>query len=138
MPLFRSQKKAASILPGDIVQKMELYGRFEIAPQQADPSAASRVGELLPRLYRIAQADPDAFITALAGAVLPHGGWAVYGGERCVKDVVDMNSRHPGFLQMIDAAMTFLRSQGYGPGHIAPYEMQAWRELHPGEEWQGA
>ena len=67
--------------------------------------------------------------------MLPVGGWAVYGGERCVRDLINTQTRHPGFVAMIDAAMMFLRSQGYGLEHVAPYEREVWRELHPGERW---
>ena len=75
------------------------------------------------------------FVSQLAEAVLPVGGWALYGGERCVRDLVGMQTRHPGFLAMIDAAMEFLRHTGYGLDRVAPYELGAWRELHPGEAW---
>jgi hypothetical protein len=131
MPLFRSQKQPAPLLPSDISQKMVLYGRYEFSPQQADQSVVRMVSQLLPELYPKAAADPDNFISELAAAVLPHGGWAVYGGERLVRDLIGTESRHPGFLQMIDVAMRFLRSLGYGPQYMAPYEMAIWNELHP-------
>jgi hypothetical protein len=133
VPLFRNQKKVTSILPGDIVQKMELYGHYEFDHRSVDGSVAAMVSQMLPALYPKATANPDSFISELAAAVLPHGGWAVYGGERLVRDLLGTDSRHPDFLRMLDAAIAFLRNQGYGPGHVAPYEMDIWRELHPGE-----
>jgi hypothetical protein len=135
VPLFRSQKKVTSLLPSDLVRKMELYGQFEFDYQSVDSAAATMVSQMLPELYPKATANPDSFISELAAAVLPRGGWAVYGGERLVRDLIGTDSRHPDFLKMLDAAMVFLRSNGYGTGHIAPYEMDIWRELHPGERW---
>jgi hypothetical protein len=125
-----------SILPADIVRRMDFYGRVEFSPQQSGPDAANRVNDLIYQpLYPIASANPNEFIGELAAAVLPVGGWAVYGGERCVRDLINTQTRHPGFVAMIDAAMAFLRSQGYGTSYVAPYELAIWRELHPGERW---
>ncbi len=129
--MFRSRKKAYSIFPDDIVGKMEVYGRFEFSPQDARPSATDTVAELLPQLYPIAQTNPDSFIQELAATVLPVGGWAVYGGQRCVRDLIDTKSRHPDHLAMVDAAVIFLRRPGYGSMHLSAVELEAWRELHP-------
>jgi hypothetical protein len=134
LPFFGSSKQ--SMLPPDIVQRMEFYGRREFAPQESSPDAASRVNELVyQRLYPVASAAPDAFIAALAVAVLPASGWAIYGGQRCVRDLLDARVKHPDYVAMVDAAMQFLRSQGYGLMHVAPVEQEIWRELHPGEQW---
>lgn len=136
MPLFGKRTQNRSILPGDIVRRMEYYGRAEFAPQQSDPDTAGRIAELIYRpLYPIASADPDRFIAELADAVLPVGGWAVYGGERSVWDLLSAQTRHPGFVAMVDGAMDFLRGQGYGMMHISSYEREVWCELHPGEPW---
>jgi hypothetical protein len=136
MPLFGKRIQNRSLLPSDIVQRMEYYGRFEFSPQQSEPDAPHRIAELIyQQLYPIASADPDRFIAELADAVLPVGGWAVYGGERCVRDLINAQTRHPGFVAMIDAAMEFLRSQGYGVMHVAPFEREVWCELHPGGRW---
>ena len=136
MPLFGRKTGNSSVLPGDIVRRMEYYGRCEFSPQQSAPDAASKINELVYQpLYPVASADPDTFISQLAGAVLPVGGWAVYGGERCVRDLINTQTRHPGFVAMIDAAMVFLRSQGYGLQYVAPYEREIWLELHPDGRW---
>jgi len=136
MPLFGKRTQNRSLLPSDIVQRMEYYGRCEFSPQQSEPDAPRRLNELIYQpLYPVASADPDRFITELADAVLPIGGWAVYGGERCVRDLINTRTRHPGFVAMVDAAMYFLRSQGYGMMYVAPYERDVWCELHPGEQW---
>lgn len=130
MPIFGEPKKYRSILPVDIVRNMEIYGRFEFSSQDAQPDAGKIVGELLPKLYPIAQADPDTFTAELGAALLPVGGWAVYGGQRCVRDLVGAHSRHPAYIAMIEAAVAFLLSQGYGHMHLSEAELEAWRELN--------
>jgi len=136
MPLFGKRTQNRSLLPSDIVQRMEYYGRFEFSPQESDPDAPRRINELIYQLlYPVASADPDRFIAELADAVLPVGGWAVYGGERCVRDLINAQTRHPGYVAMVDAAIKFLLSQGYGMMHVAPYERDVWDELHPDGQW---
>lgn len=135
MPLFGG-KKQKSLLPADIARRMVIYGKFEFAPQQSGPDAARHLNELIyGPLYPIASANPDGFITASAAAVLPSGAWAVYGGQRCVRDLVTARTSHPDYVAMVDAAMQFLRSQGYGLMYVAPVDLEVWRELHPDEAW---
>lgn len=128
--VVRRMEEATSILPVNIARDMEIYGRFEFSPQDAPPGAGDVVGQLLPKLYPIAQANPDAFTADLAAAVLPVGGWAVYGGQRCVRDLVGAHSRHPAYIAMAETAVAFLRSQGYGPVYLSEAELGAWRELN--------
>ena len=136
MSLFGKRIQNQSLLPSDIVQRMEYYGRCEFSPQESEPDAPQRINELIYQpLYPVASADPDKFIAELADAVLPAGGWAVYGGERCVRDLINAQTRHPGFVAMVDAAIRFLLSQGYGMMHVAPYERDVWDELHPDGQW---
>jgi len=40
LPILGSSAKQ-SLLPSDIVRRMEFYGRYEFAPQQSGPDAAS-------------------------------------------------------------------------------------------------
>jgi hypothetical protein len=136
MPLFGQKSGNRSVVPADIARRMDYYGRCEFSPQQSGADSAAKINELVYQpLYPVASADPDTFISQLASAVLPVGGWAVYGGERCVRDLINAQTRHPDFVAMIDAAMAFLRSQGYGLEHVAPYELEVWRQLHPDERW---
>lgn len=136
MPLFGKRIQNQSLFPSDIVRKMEYYGRCEFSPQESEPDAPQRINELIYQpLYPVALADPDKFIAELTDAVLPVGGWAVYGGERCVRDLINAQTRHPGFVAMVDAAIRFLLKQGYGMMHVAPYERDVWDELHPDGQW---
>ena len=136
MPFLSRRRPEPSILPADIVQRIESYGRYQFSVSLGRPLADFQGYELIYQpLYPIAQADPDAFTSALAEAVLPVGGWAVYGGERCIQDLISANYQHPRFAAMIDAAMEFFRRQGYGTEFVAPYELAVWAELHPGTRW---
>ncbi|WP_238009512.1 hypothetical protein KZZ52_27070 [Dactylosporangium sp. AC04546] len=128
----------ATLLPADIAQRMTMYGRYEFAPQQSPPDTASRVNDLIYQpLYPVAAANPDAFVAALADAVLPVGGWAVYGGQRCVRDLITVRIRHPGYVAMVVAALRFLRQQNYGLMNIAPAELEVWREIFPSSPCDG-
>lgn len=51
-----------------------------------------------------------------------------------MRDLIDAHTRHPGYVAMIDAAIKFLLSQGYGMMHMALYEREVWCELHPEEQ----
>lgn len=138
MPLFsRGPSARRSGLPADIIGRMEFYGRYEFAPHEAPPEAAERVNRLIYQaLYPVASENPDTFVSELAAAVLPVGGWSVYGGQRCVRDLIAGGAPdHPGYLAMVEAAMAFLRDSGYGLGHLAPVESEIWRRLHPAEHW---
>lgn len=130
MPIFSRREKTSSVLPADIARSMEIYGRFEFSAQDAPPGAADVVGQLLPQLYPVAQANPDAFTADLGTAVLPVGGWAVYGGQRCIRDLVGAHSRHPAYIAMVETAVAFVRRQGIGPAYLSEAELAAWRELN--------
>ena len=76
MGIFGKRQKQ-SALPGDIVSKMERFGRYEFNPQ-ANADGAEDIWGLMGDLYPKASADSEGFIATLADAVLPVGGWAVY------------------------------------------------------------
>ena len=69
----------SSSLPADIVEKLDMWGRFRFDPQRASVDV-NVIGTLENDMRQLAQADSDAFVSSIAAAVLPHGGWAVYGG----------------------------------------------------------
>jgi hypothetical protein len=135
LPLFGRRNDLTSRLPEDIAQRMEVYGRFEFDPQSFLDDTPP-INELIYQpLYPIASADGDAFIAGLAAAVLPVGGWAVFGGQRAVRDLTgDRRPNHPGYVSMLDAAIRFVISQGYGPHQMAITEREEWKRLRPGEE----
>ena len=115
-------------LPGNIVSIMERYGRYEFNPQTGafSPEAS---GQLMGDLYPFASADPDGFLTALADAVLPVRGWAVYGASRLIWELLSSSPegrQHPLYKAIMSAALEFLRTQGVSIGMLRGYEREHW------------
>ncbi|MGW5663494.1 hypothetical protein ACWEWG_25865 [Streptomyces sp. NPDC003758] len=101
MALFgrRQRSSVPSGLPADIVSRVTHYGRHEFDPQNYHgPDINATIYQ---SLYPLASADPAGFTERLSAAVLPVGGWAVYGGERLVPDLCDREriSGLPAYLR---------------------------------------
>jgi hypothetical protein len=120
-------------LPPDIVQIMAAVGRFEFDPQ-GDDADAKVVSEIFPTLYPIAQSNPDEFIAALAGAVVPVGGWAVYGGAKTVFNLLGRKVDHPDYRSMLSTGLHFLRDRGASKGDLDSYEWEFWVQNEGGPE----
>ena len=134
MGIFRRRQKQHSnehVLPGDIVRRMERFGRFEFNPQANKYNDAADIGELMAALYPFASADPDGFLVALAGAVLPVGGWAAYGASRTIWELLSPSAsvsvrQHPSYNAIMNAALAFLRTSGVPPKSLRFYEWDHW------------
>jgi hypothetical protein len=109
-------------LPADIVEKLDMWGRFRFDPQGAKIEV-SEIGTLENDMRQLAQADSDAFVSGLAAAVLPHGGWAVYGGAHMVMSVTGGLPTHPAFEELMAASLEFLAASGMPTIHLTPYEL---------------
>lgn len=132
-------RQSDRLLPADIVSLMDMYGRSEFDPRgtgvghDVDPM---RKGMIDPDLYPAAQADPDAFVTTLATAVLPVSGWAAYGASRLIASLLGLDYSHPASDEIREAGLQWLRDNGVPPVRVAPYEWEFWLE-HGGktERW---
>lgn len=131
MGIFRrreAQRPNEHALPGDIVRKMERYGQFEFHWQTGGDNAAE-VGELLAALAPFATTEPDGFLAALADAVLPVGGWAIYGASRAIWEFLSSSAsahQNPRYSAIMSAALEFLRTNGVPPKELRPYEWHHW------------
>jgi hypothetical protein len=112
----------SSSLPADIVEKLDMWGRFRFDPQRASVDV-NVIGTLENDMRQLAQADSDAFVSSIAAAVLPHGGWAVYGGAHMVMSVVGGAPNHPAFDELMAASLEFLAASGVPTIHLTPYEL---------------
>jgi hypothetical protein len=129
MGLFGKQQKQPT-LPGNIISLMERFGRYEFNPQTSGIAPAD-MGQLMAELYPFASADPDGFLATLAGAVLPVGGWAVYGASRAIWELLSPSTsvsirQHPSYKAIMNAALEFLRSMGVPPMRLRGYERDYW------------
>ena len=118
------------MLPADIVSVLERYGQYEW-DWQANSMSAEELGTLMGGLYPVATTDPDGFLQALAEAVLPVGGWPVYGASRLVWELLSPNRespiyQNPAYKAIMDGAIEFLRGNGVPPMSVRNYEWDYW------------
>jgi len=116
---------------------MEQFGRFEFDPRRPGNIGPDEVySTIIGPLYQLSRSDGAGFLADLAAAVVPVGGWAVYGGERLVKELFSGDLQDPSYDAMMGAALDFLRSLGIPNVRLNGYESSFWRS-HKGkaEPW---
>ena len=113
--------KKKSPLPADIVQRMERLGRHEYDPMNSPDDASEVFQYCLSPLLEIARTQPDLFVTSLADACIPVGGWAVYGAQSAVADLVGLDPRGVDGGRLLDAAIEFLREHYVPPVRVPTY-----------------
>lgn len=131
MPLFRRQQSGFR-LPDNIVQMMTVVGKFEFDSEGFDN--VDEFTQIYPRLYPLAQSNPDEFVSALAKAVLPVGGWAVYGGTKTVFNLLGQEYNDRNYRIMLSAALHFLRENGASRNDLNSYEWEFWIENEGGPD----
>jgi hypothetical protein len=129
MGLF--SKKSKSPLPADIVPRIASYGqaRWNLEWDAFTPGPFDEQFRRMP---------PDAqrsWVVALSEAVVPVGGWAVYGAEETVirapGDLADL----PAYRAIMEGALDFQRSAGVWKGQLSPSELAYWDTHHKDEPW---
>lgn len=129
MGFFRKrqdQRPDGYSLPADIVDCVARFGRYEVDPEGSGEQGEEQ-GRMMIDLYSFASAEPERFIADLADAVLPVGGWAVYGASRTVWELVTSpDKQHPAYKAIMDGAIAFLRSNGLPPMRVRGYEWDYW------------
>ncbi len=125
---FFSGRQRPPTLPSDIVRMMERFGRYEFNPQ-ASADNPEEIWQMMGGLYPLASANPDGFLVALAEAVLPVGGWAVYGASRTTWELLSSSAsarQHPSYNAIMNAALEFLRTNGVSLAMLRGYEREHW------------
>jgi hypothetical protein len=124
MALFNRRRD----LPGvpEIVRLMERFGRYEIDVMRSpdDPQAVFGLTQM--PFVPLSQRDPMGLIHLLAEACVPAGGWAAYGADRTVVNLVGASPPGDDWLRILDASIEFLRSNYVPPIRIAPYAWDRW------------
>ncbi|MDX3310010.1 hypothetical protein P1S61_13105 [Streptomyces sp. ME08-AFT2] len=133
MALF-SRTPDAPQLPGDVVSLMERFGRFEFDPVGTDIDASDVWSELQAPFLPFAQSDPEGLARALADAVLPVGGFALFGAARTVWNLAgsDFGSRAYDAVRM--AALEFFRANGVPSNRLSADDWRFWQE-NRSEPW---
>lgn len=125
--MFRRHSGAAR-LPADVVLRMERFGRFEFDPMGTDFDAASIWTDLQAPLLEFAQSDPERFTVLLAEAVLPQGGFALFGASRTIWNLIGSDYRHPAYDTVRMAALEFFRANGVPNSRLAANDLRFWQE----------
>jgi hypothetical protein len=83
----------------------------------------------------LSQQDQEAYVDALAEAILPIGGWAVLGGaDLLVKAIFEPDDR-PSYVSLLLAALELKRAVRVSDIALSLYEGEFWRQHNPGHEW---
>lgn len=141
MPWFGGRGRQPNrLLPPDITSLLEMYGRSKFDLRGTGVAQGldnSRIWMIEADLYPVAQTDPDAFVTALATATLPVGGWAVFGAARLIRELLGHEFSHPASDEIREAGLQWLRDNGV-PARlfVAPVDWKFWLD-HGGktEPW---
>ena len=115
-------------LPPGILLMMERFGRHEINIMESSDDGSDVFQATQQPLWAFASEDPDGFVRALADACVPAGGWAVYGAERTVVNLVNVNPGTADWYRILDASLDFVRANFVPPIRIPPYAWQRFVE----------
>lgn len=135
MGFFKRSQQPHSLLPNDFVTSMELFGRFQFDPTGTGVGRGidiGRIGVNEADLYFLAQPDPAAFVTAISEAVLPVGGWAVYGASRLIRSLLGFDYSDPAADVIRMAGLQWMRDNNVPPIRIAEVDWEFWLK-HGGE-----
>ncbi|ONI48738.1 MULTISPECIES: hypothetical protein [unclassified Streptomyces] len=124
----------ATRLPGDVVARMERFGRFEFDPAATGIDATDVWGELQEPFLPFAESDPGGFARELANAVLPAGGFALFGAARTMWNLIGSDFDDPAYRSVRTAALEFFRANGVPAGRLPTDDWLFWRKNHS-EPW---
>jgi hypothetical protein len=117
-------RKQRGLLPPDTLQMMERFGRHEIDVMSSSDDAYAVFQATQEPLFPVASDQPDLFIKELADVCVPIGGWVVYGAGRTVVNLVGIRPANPDWTRIVDATISFLRSNLVPPIRVRPYEWE--------------
>jgi hypothetical protein len=120
------RKASRGPLPSDIVGKLELFGKHEWAVPFSPYDSSEIWNTVLQPLITPAQSSPAEMIDALAANVSPHGGWAAYGAERLMYELVSDPQQYPSYPTVMDASLSFLRQNNVPPMRVSGHEWNYW------------
>jgi len=124
-----------SRFPPDMLDRLELLGRFELDPMNYSGDAGEVGTRCVVPFYRDSQDDPDGFLADLR-AIVAHdtGGFATYGASCLVWDMFS-DFRTLDALALLDAAIAFKRAFGMPADRLRGYEMERWNDQHGPGSW---
>jgi hypothetical protein len=135
------QKRApapARFLPRDVVTTMRRYGRHKVDPYtsgEPSPLDAGWAPIVSSELEFAARAEPARYVSAIAEAVLPGGGWAVYGGAEFALDVWKHDLEQPAYRSLFVGGLMVRREAKVPWSKLNGFDQSYWSQHHEGEPW---
>jgi hypothetical protein len=133
-PPLATQPPVPGQLPPDIIATMESFGRYSLGALRNPLDMGYIADRIIIPLFTIAQADQNAFLTALRDKTIPVGGWAVYGASRIMREVIAGEVNHPAFDELQAAGLRFLRERGVPNMQLTGYEWNFFLDHRQGAE----
>lgn len=135
MGLFSKRSPSAAGLaglPGDFGETVARLGRQSVH----GPGFPTMPPELVVTLWQLSQRDRTLFYRVLSESAESRGGWGWVGAAWVVKDVGPTGYQDDsGHDFIMEAAMSFLRSQGVALATLPPIQQDWWFARHEGETW---
>lgn len=116
------RKRTSSGFPADTAERMAEFGQFEFSPMDSNLNSDHAWSHLQSPYLLALQQDPTDFISTLADLVLQSGGWSAYGAHKTIASLVGPGTTDPDYAEIVDSALTFLRSEGISVDHLNDYE----------------
>ena len=115
-------------MPPTLTEQAIRFGKFEYDGIDSDDDAAEIAQEITIPLYQESQRDQAAFLRRLADEVAPAGGWAAYGADRLVWDLLTDSTlkESDDFRRVMVASIAFMRDNGVPPMKVRPYQWDHW------------
>lgn len=129
--MFRRRHAATPVLlPDSALATLAMFGRNHCNGLDPDPSATATT--LYMPGMTAAQQGPEELLNQLADAGFSRGGWALVGAVRLLMElgVERTFSAHPRYVELLDASLLFLQSQGVSSGVLRPFELDRWIATH--------
>lgn len=123
--------KDSSGFPSDMIQRLELLGRFELDHTGSGVAGSEIYPTCIGPFFDRAQADPLGFLAALRAVVADDtGGFATYGASCLVHDVLSgQHLKAEDALALLDAAIAFKHERSLPSASFKGYEWQRWLEV---------
>ncbi|MEW2521037.1 hypothetical protein [Actinacidiphila alni] len=119
---------AGTGLPPQAARRLEILGRDRIAGKDSGVDGSLIFEVCLQPFMSSAPED-------IAQAVLPVGGWPVYGASRMLQDLRSHDDSSAAYLRVLDAGLDFLHTSGVGAEHLNGWDQHRWNETRGPGTW---
>jgi len=114
-----------SRFPGDMMQRLELFGRYELGRHTSGIDSSLMWPECIQPFFDDAQADPAGFSADLETLIAgEHGGFVTFGASRLIWEIFsDGYLAEPASVRIMDAGIDFKLARGLTRIHLTGFEM---------------